>query len=76
MSHSIYSYLKRRSNEELEYALKLSLEDADVERNRDTILMILRILWERDQEAPTEISPESMERIEKILREKYGESCR
>ena len=75
MSHSVYGYLKRRTTEELECTLRQYLTGEDLEWNREVILMILDILWERDKDVPWKLTPETIERATEILRKRYGEEA-
>ena len=48
MSHSIYSYLQRRSTEELENVLMSYLGEVTSELNREVIQLTLQVLSERN----------------------------
>ena len=48
MSHSIYSYLQRRSTEELENVLMSYLGEVTSELNREVIQLKLQVLSERN----------------------------
>ena len=75
MSHSVYGYLKRRTTRELECTLRQYLAGEDLEWNREVILMILDILWERDKDVQWKLTPETIERVTEILRKRYGEEA-
>ena len=48
MSHSIYSYLQRRSTEEFENVLMSYLGEVTSELNREVIQLTLQVLIERN----------------------------
>lgn len=48
MNHSIYSYLQRRTTEELENVLMSYLGEAMSELNREVIQLTLQVLSERN----------------------------
>ena len=48
MSHSLYSYLKRKTTEELQNILNLCADDMESPINREIVRLTVRNLWERD----------------------------
>ena len=68
MSHSLYSYLRRRTTEELEAALQLCMEDNKSDTSREMVKQTLQILYERG----VHLSQETLEQLDAILTE---DSC-
>ena len=54
MSHSLYSYLQRRTTEELENILILYMRDPASEVGREVVRMTVDILSEREVHLPAE----------------------
>ena len=59
MSHSIYSYLQRRTTEELENILILYMADTESELSREVVRMTMGILAERGVDAVEPASSKS-----------------
>ena len=59
MSHSIYSYLQRRTTEELENILILYMADTESELSREVVRMTMGILAERGVDAVEPASSDS-----------------
>ena len=65
MDHSLHSYLKRRSTEELDAMLKYYLEEERWKQYGKAIMEILQILEDREKDVPIEITSQRKLAIER-----------
>lgn len=64
--HSIRSYLRRRTTEQLDEILLLYLQQEVCTFNKNIILTILDVLKEREKDKPYTLSPELLALYERI----------
>lgn len=76
MNHSMYSYLKRRSTEELENVLQIWVGDESSGINKEVIKLTVQILCERNSDWLNRLSSESMEELVSFLQNACEEETR
>ena len=76
MNHSMYSYLKRRSTEELENVLQLCIGDESSGINTEVIKLTVQILCERNSDLLNRLSSESMDELVSFLQDACEEEAR
>ena len=76
MNHSMYSYLKRRSTEELENVLQLWIGDESSRINREVVKLTVHILCERNSDWLNRLSSEFMEELVPFLQDACEEETR
>ena len=65
-TYSVYSYLSRRSTEQLDEMLSLNLQQEIDDFDAGIIVMILRRLEERERDTEYEVSPELLLLYQKL----------